>query len=243
LKKLFLIMFRFFTNKTASKFTLRYFQLEGRGGPIRNALAIGKVPYEDRVVQYPEWPAMKATLPYKQLPVIDIKDLTINQSTDLLRYACKLAGLYPDDALEALQVDSLITNMDHCFEDTIVRLMLAKGTDEEKTEMGRQFIDKKQGKLGMMLAKLDLQVGVSSKGFLFEFGLSGADLVLYQAICKVSSGHLVGIPKTYIRDTFDNLDKFRIRVASIEEISARFKDDKHFLHNSVWTATYKYDDE
>jgi len=225
------------------KFTLRYFALEGRAGPIRNALAIGKVPYEDKVVKFQEWPPMKATLPYGQLPVIDIKDLTINQSTDILRYACKLAGLYPDDPLEALQVDSLISNMDQCFEDTIVKSKVSRGSEAEKTEMGRQFIDKKQGKLGMMLAKLDLQIGISSKGFLFEFGLSGADLVMYQAICQLSSGTLDGIPKTYIRDNFDNLDKFRIRVASIEEIRARFMNDKHPLHNSVWTADYIYDDE
>jgi len=226
-----------------SKFTLRYFPLEGRGGPIRNALAIGKVPYEDKLVQFQEWPAMKATLAYGQLPVIDIKDLTINQSTDILRYACKLAGLYPDDPLEALQVDSLISNMNQCFDDTVVKSMFGNFGEAEKKEMRRQFIDKKQGKLGKMLAKLDLQIGVSSKGFLFEFGLSGADLTLYQAICKLSSGSLDGIPKTYIRDNFDNLEKFRFRVASIDEINARFKDDRHPLHNSVWTANYKYDDE
>jgi len=226
-----------------SKFTLRYFPLEGRGGPIRNALAIGKVQYEDKIVTFPEWPAMKATLAYGQLPVIDVKDLTINQSADILRYACKLAGLYPDDPLEALQVDSLISNMNQCFDDTVVKSLFVKGSEAEKKEMRRQFIDKKQGKLGKMLAKLDLQIGVSSKGFLFEFGLSGADLTLYQAICKLSSGSLDGIPKTYIRDNFDNLEKFRFRVASIDEINARFKDDRHPLHNSVWTANYKYDDE
>jgi len=226
-----------------SKFTLRYFPLEGRGGPIRNALAIGKVPYEDKIVQFPDWPKVKLTVPNGQLPVIDFKDLTINQSTDILRYACKLAGLYPADPLEALQVDSLVSNMGQCFDNTVVKSMMAKVEKEELTKMRLQFLDKKEGKLGMMLAKLDLQIGVSSTGYLFEFGLSGADLQLYQAICHLSTGTLTGIPKTYIRDNFDNLDKFRRRVASIEEISARFKDERHPLHNSVYTADYKYDDE
>jgi len=226
-----------------SKFTLRYFPMEGRAGPIRNALAIGKVPYEDKHVQFQEWPQMKAKIPYGELPVIDFKDLTINQSTDILRYACKLAGLYPDDPLEALQVDSLLSNMTECFDATVVKSMMVRIDKKEVIEMRRQFLDKKDGKLGMMLAKLDLQIGVNSTGYLFEFGLSGADLQLYQAICHISSGILDGIPKTYIRDNFDNLDKFRRRVASIEAISARFKDERNPLHNSIYTADFKYEDE
>jgi len=226
-----------------SKFTLRYFPLEGRGGPIRNALAIGKVAYEDKIVKFTEWPQVKPTLPYGQLPVIDINDITINQSTDLLRYASKLAGLYPGDPLEALQVDSLISNMGQCFDDTVVKSMMSQAGKDEVLKMRTQFLDKKEGKLGTFLAKLDLQIGVSSTGYLFEFGLSGADLQLYQAICHLSMGTLDGIPKTYIRDNFDNLDKFRRKVASIEAISARFKDERHPLHNSVYTADFRYEDE
>jgi glutathione S-transferase len=226
-----------------SKFTLCYFGLEARAGPIRNACAIGKVPYEDKIVTREEWPKMKETLSYGQLPVIVVGDLTINQSTDILRYVSKLAGLYPEDPLAALQVDSLISNMSQIIDDTVIKSMSSKLEKDDALKMRREFLDKKEGKLGMFLAKLDLQIGVSSTGYLFEFGLTGADLQLFMAVCFLSMGRAEGIPKTYIRDNFANLEKFRRKVASIDGISERFKDERHPFHKSVYTVDYKYEDD
>jgi len=226
-----------------SKFTLLYFGLEGRAGPIRNLCAIGKVPFVDKHVKFEEWRKIKPTLAYGQLPVIQVGDLTINQSADILRYASKLAGLYPKDPLEALQVDSLVSNMVQVFDDTVIKAMISKFDTNAVLKMTSEFLDKKEGKLGMFLEKLDLQIGVGASGYLFEFGLTGADLQLFQALCHMSTGTIQGISKTYIRDNFENLEAFRIKVASIEEIDARFKDERHPLHNSAYTKNYKYDDD
>jgi len=226
-----------------SKFTLLYFGLEGRAGPIRNICALGKVPFEDQIVKFEDWPKLKPTLAYGQLPVIRIGDLTINQSADIVRYVSKLAGLYPKDPLEALQVDSLMSNMTQVFDDTVVKSMISKLDNDDLLKIRREFLDTKAGKLGMFLGKLDLQIGVGRSGYLFEFGLTAADLQLFSAVCHLSMGSLEHIPKTYIRDNFENLDAFRQKVASIEEISARFKDDSHPLHKSVYTKDYKYDDD
>merc|ERR1711920_414155 len=183
------------------------------------------------------------TLTYGKLPVIQVGDLILNESTDIIRYASKLAGLYPKDPLEALQVDSLVSNMMQIFEDTVIKVVFSKLDKDTLLKMTREFIDKKEGKLGKFLEKMDLQVGVGSSGYLFEFGLTGADLQLFQAICFMSMGILEGIPKTYIRDNFANLEALRRQVASIEEIGARFKDEKHPLHNSPYTKDFKYDDD
>jgi len=223
--------------------TLIYFAMEGKAGPIRNIFAIGKVPFVDKIVKMEDLPKMKPPLSFGELPVIQVGDLTINQSPDIIRYASKLAGLYPEDPLEALQVDSLVSNMMQIFEDTVIKALYAKLDKDTKLKMTREFIDKKEGKLGMFLEKLDLQIGVGSSGYLFEFGLTGADLQLFQAICFLSMGILEGISKTYIRDNFENLEALRRKVASIEEIGARFKDESHPLHNSPYTKEYKFDDD
>jgi len=226
-----------------SKFTLCYFGLEGRAGPIRNACAIGKLPFEDKIVKSEDWPKMKATLAYGQLPVLVCEDLTINQSTDILRYVSKLAGLYPEHPLKALQVDSLISNMTQVLDETVIRSMYSKLEKDEALKMRSEFLDKQKGKLGMFLAKLDLQIGVSSTGYLFEFGLTGADLQLFSIVCHLSGGRTEGISKTYIRDNFANLEMFRLKVASIEQISARFKDEGHPFHKSAYTTDYAFDDD
>jgi len=224
-----------------AKITLVYFGMEGKAGPIRNIFAIGKVPFVDKIVKPEDLAEMKLTP--GDLPVVQVGDLTINQSTDIIRYASKLAGLYPEDPLEALQVDSVLSNMMQIFEDTVIKAVYSKLDKDTVIKTTKEFIDKKEGKLGMFLEKLDLQIGVGSSGYLFEFGLTGADLQLFQAICFLSMGILGGIPKTYIRDNFGNLEALRLKVASIEEIGARFKDEKHPLHNSVYTKDYKYDDD
>jgi len=226
-----------------SKFTLVYFGMEGRAGPIRNMCAIGNVLYENEILSYEDWPKLKPTLPYGQVPVIRVGDLIINQSSDILRYVSKLAGLYPEDPLKALQVDSQVTNMNQTLDNTIIKTMHTKLKKEELIQMRIAFLSKKDGKLGMLLERLDLQIGVGSSGYLFEFGLTAADMLLFGMICHLSQGILDGVPKTYIRDNFENLEAFRLKVASLDAISARFKDEKNPYHKSVYTVDWKYDDD
>jgi len=225
-----------------SKFTLLYFNLEGRAGPIRNICAIGKVPYVDQIVKGEDWPKLKPTLPHGQLPVIRVGDLTINQSTDIIRYVSKLAGLYPRDPLDALQADALLSNMNQILDDTVAKLFTSNIAKDDAIKMGREFLDKKEGKVGILFEKLDLQIGVGS-GYLFDFGLTGTDLQFFQWICLMSMGIIVGIPKTYIRDNFENLEAYRHRIASIKEISSRFQDEKDPLYHSIYTVDFKYDND
>jgi len=226
-----------------AKFTLVYFQLEGRAGPIRNMCAIGKVPYEDQAISWQEWKDLKSTLRYGQVPIIRIGKLEINQSREILRYVSKLAGLYPEDPLQALQVDSLIENINEVFEKTIGKTMHSDITAEEKTKLRLGFIDKKEGKLGALLDKLDLQIGVGTSGYLFETGLTAADLILFQTVCHLSLGVLDGIPKSYVSKNFANLEAHRVKVASIKEISDRFKDEKHRYYGSAYTVDWKCDED
>jgi glutathione S-transferase len=226
-----------------SKFTLVYFGLEGRAGPIRNMCAIGKVPYKEEIVTFEGWGKLKPTLTYGQVPVIRVGNLVINQSKEILRYVSKLAGLYPDDPLKALQVDALTVNMNEVFDNTIGKTMYSKMDAAEKAKVRMGFLDKKEGKLGQMFARLDLQIGVGTSGYLFEFGLTAADLSLFQLICHLSLGVLDGVPKSFIRDNFENLEKFRVTVASVEAIHNRFKDEKHRYHRSAYTVDWNIDDE
>jgi len=224
-----------------AKFTLTYFEIEGRAGPIRNMCAIGKVPYENKTINFKDWGKLKSTFEYGALPVLHVGKIEINQSLDILRYVSKLAGLYPDDPFNALKVDSLVSNMEEVFTNTIFSTF--GKPMEEKVKMRQGFIDVKSGKLGIFLQKLDLQIGVGSSGFLFDFGMSAADLRLFEIIHHLSCGVLDGVPKSYVVNNFENLEKFRFKVASIDEISARFKDKNHKYHGSAYTVDWKCQDD
>jgi len=227
-----------------AKFTLIYFEIEARAGPIRNMCAIGKVPYENKTISFQDWGKLKPTFEYGALPVLRVGKMEINQSLDIFRYVSKLAGLYPDDPFTALQVDSLVSNIEEVCSNTIWKIFGKSG--EEAIKMRQGFLDVKTGKLGMLLSKLDLQIGVGSSGFLFDFGISGADLRLFEVVGSLSSPALQGldgVSKSYIVDNFENLEKFRFKVASIDEISARFKDKNNMYHGSGYTVDWKCQDD
>ncbi|CAN0135392.1 unnamed protein product, partial [Ectocarpus fasciculatus] len=85
--------------------TLNYFGLPGRGEATRVALAYAGKDFEDNRMGFPEYGACKWA--GKGLPVLEMDGAEYTQSTALLRYAGKLGGLYPDDALAALKVHSI----------------------------------------------------------------------------------------------------------------------------------------
>src|SRR5262245_54167499 len=91
---------------------LRYFPFPGRAGAIRDTLRIGRIPFEDVQVPAERFTEQKARgeLPFGSLPILDVVTdgarVTSAQSNAILRYAGRLAGLYPvDDPLRALKVD------------------------------------------------------------------------------------------------------------------------------------------
>jgi hypothetical protein len=68
---------------------------------------------------------MKSSLPTGQLPILDIeetngKNKVVGQSAAILRHVGKLAGLYPADDMEAMEVDMIC---DH-IEDSTKRVSL-----------------------------------------------------------------------------------------------------------------------
>lgn len=71
-------------------------------------MLIGGLEFEDERLKNEEWPARKPTTPLGSLPVATIDGTEYGQSMALLRYFGKLTGLYPDDALKALQVDQVV---------------------------------------------------------------------------------------------------------------------------------------
>jgi glutathione S-transferase len=89
-----------------------YFDARGRAELIRMCLYFGGIEFEDNRLSHAEFAEKKAkgAFPFCQLPTIEGGDLpcVFCQSIACARYAAKLAGLYPEDPVEALKCDSVI---------------------------------------------------------------------------------------------------------------------------------------
>jgi glutathione S-transferase len=90
-------------------FTLYYLPFRARAEQIRMILSYGNVPYENVVITPSEWTELKASreiCPFGQLPTIKLESgEIIAQSGAIVRFAAKLAGLYPADFVEAARAD------------------------------------------------------------------------------------------------------------------------------------------
>uniref|UniRef100_A0A8C5PBM5 glutathione transferase n=1 Tax=Leptobrachium leishanense TaxID=445787 RepID=A0A8C5PBM5_9ANUR len=95
-----------------TKYKLTYFNFKGRAELIRYIFAYKNTEYEDVRVEFSEWPALKPSIPYGQLPVLEIDGVTYHQSLAIARYLAKQAGLIGKTDLENARIDAIIDSID-----------------------------------------------------------------------------------------------------------------------------------
>lgn len=101
-----------FQGKNSPSLKVYYFNIAGKGEPIRLACEYGKLNWEDVRVSGNEFAAMKDSkkLDFGQLPALEVDDSTmLFQSGAIMRFVGKLAGLYPtNDDIKAAKIDALV---------------------------------------------------------------------------------------------------------------------------------------
>jgi len=196
---------------------LRYFPFPGRAGPIRDALQIGRIKFQDEHVPPEQFRARRAAgeFPFGGLPVFDVETterrVCAAQSNAILRYAGRLSGLYPvEDPLLALKVDEALD----MGED--INCLLAPSIHEQDTQrklaMRKELAEETLPFWAGCFEKLLVDNG--SSGFIAGDNLSVADLKLYWIIDWLTSGMLDGIPTTLF-DSYPAVIAWRKNIDSV----------------------------
>ncbi|XP_058795325.1 glutathione S-transferase-like [Phymastichus coffea] len=89
-------------------YKLMYFNIKGIAESIRWLFAYAGVNYEDRRVSEDEWKTLKPTMPFNQMPVLDVDGKRVNQSTAICRYLAKQFGLAGNDDWENFEIDAVV---------------------------------------------------------------------------------------------------------------------------------------
>jgi glutathione S-transferase len=89
-----------------TQYRLTYFDIDGgRAEPVRIALHAAGIPFDDRRLNFQEFGETRESFRFNCVPILEIDGVEVTQSNALARYAGKLAGLYPDDPIQALYCD------------------------------------------------------------------------------------------------------------------------------------------
>ncbi|KAJ1548227.1 hypothetical protein HK405_003928 [Cladochytrium tenue] len=103
---------------TLSTFKLEYFPIRGRGDLVRLVLVASGVTWEDVVYdRKTEWPAIKPSMPFGQLPVLTEYDasgnevLRIAQSMAIERYLSRRLGLAGSTLQDSARLDAICESL------------------------------------------------------------------------------------------------------------------------------------
>ncbi|XP_068916028.1 glutathione S-transferase-like [Tenebrio molitor] len=116
----------------APAYKLTYFDSRGLTEASRLLFKYGDIDFEDVRIKREEWPQLKETTPFGQLPVLEYKGRKVGQSIAIARYVGKLVKLAGNDDWENLEIDAVVDT----FNDMRSKIMLFHyEQDEEKKKV------------------------------------------------------------------------------------------------------------
>lgn len=93
--------------KEAEQTRLWYFNRRGRAEPARLMFAEAGVTYSDKRFEKADWPALKKTMPFGQVPVLEMPGIRLAQSSAIHKYLATKFNMYGSSAEENALIDSV----------------------------------------------------------------------------------------------------------------------------------------
>lgn len=199
------------------KLKLTYFDFPGgRAEPARLALHIGGIPFEDRRFAFGDFPEVRKTTPLNQVPTLHINDVQVTQSDAITRYAGKLAGLYPENAVQALYCDEVLS----ALEDINTKLGTTFGLTGDTLKNAREALV--TDALPRYLRWLQNQLESHGGEYFADHRLTIADLKAFVILRWLASGKLDHIPTDLVASVAPKLATYTDRIAATPAIAAYY---------------------
>ncbi len=196
---------------------LSYFDFHGgRAEPTRLALHIGGIEFEDHRFAFPEFAEVRKSTPFGQVPTMTVDGMQVTQCDAITRYAGKLAGLYPDDAYQALLCDEVM----YVVEESTVKLgPTFRMTGEEQKEARLALVN---GSMPVYLAWLQTQLLAHGGEFFADNHLTVADLKVFVDVRGLNSGRLDHVPTDLVERVAPALNAHMQRIANLPAVLAYY---------------------
>ncbi len=196
---------------------ITYFDMHGgRAEPVRLALAIGNISFEDHRFSYPEFADIRKNTPFGQVPVLEVDGVQITQCDSMLRYAGKLAGLYPEDAYQALLCDEVM----YVVEEAGVKMGPTYRMAGEEQKAARLALV--NGHIPVYLRWLEKQLLARGGDYFADHRLTVADLKVFIDVRTLNSGRLDHIPADLVQQVAPALNAHAQRIAEHPAVAAYY---------------------
>lgn len=179
---------------------LSYFDGPGRAEPIRVALRMAGLPFEDERLNHQQFVEKKqeGAFPLGSVPVLEVDGVVIVQTSAILRYVARLGqtDLYPTDPFRALLVDSALDTLNDTLSHALTPSLFERDL-EKKLAMRAELV---RGPMRLAYGYLARLVKTSGGPFIAGAQLSIADLVLAAQILQIEAGKLDGINSEHLAE-------------------------------------------
>jgi glutathione S-transferase len=223
------------TSSTLPKIKLTYFDIEAAAEPIRLALVLSGVDFEDDRIAFSDWSALKPTTPYGQLPLMTVNDGPVRtQSGAMLRWVGSTLSdtLYP--ATKIFDIEEAIgvfEDLDKAWGPSLYMGMrpanfgYAEGFD--KTDEGKQLIQKMrtdfvENKLAGHLTHLtNLLERNENKWLASTDAPTIADCKAVVFLRALTRGHIDHVPANCL-ETHPKIIAYLKRFCALEQVKGRY---------------------
>lgn len=214
---------------------LEYFNIEGAAEPVRIALSVAGVPFDDVRVAWPEWAAKKPTTKHGVLPELILPDgAVVTESLAMLRLAGEAdpdGTLYPADVAARLGVEQaigLVGDMKRAWLPGLYMGMRPqmygypakreewKEADEVIGKVRKGFI---ADALPKFMGYLTDSIKENGGKFLCGSDLTIADILAYQEVAYFRKGIADHVPKESL-EPFPEILEYLARVEAHPKVAA-----------------------
>ncbi|GJQ68763.1 putative glutathione S-transferase, C-terminal domain [Trypoxylus dichotomus] len=182
---------------------ITYFDIKGLGEPIRLLLKYGQIEFEDIRISREDWPQIKPTTPFGQVPIYEENGKVIWQSLAICRYLGRKVNLSGENEWEELEIDAVVDT----YKDLSQKIgEYGRETDPERKERLREVAFEQI--IPFYLERLDV-IAESNNGYLALKKLTWADIYFFTLSEGFSKMH------SEIFEQYTNLVKVRENVQEI----------------------------
>ena len=187
---------------------LSYFDFHGgRAEPVRLALHIGGIPFEDHRFAFTQFAEVRKSTPFGQVPTLMVDGVQVTQCDSILRYAGKLAGLYPLEAFQALLCDEVM----YVVEEASVKMgPTFRMTGDAQREARAALVN---GSIPVYLGWLQSQLQAHGGEYFADNRLTIADLKVFADVSALKSGRLDHVPADLVEKVAPALIAHMQRIA------------------------------